>query len=322
MSVSLQRLRYFHVIASSGSFSAAARKLGVAQPALSYHIAEIERHLGARLLERSARGVSMTDSGQVLFRRADAILRQVEDLEDEIRETASVPHGEVTVAVAVTMARPLVPEIFAIMDARYPKVRTHILDVGSVPAMELIQSGRADIGLVPNAADMPDCEADAVYTEGLCLISRRDGRRSKVAPIRFDEIGDRPHVLPNRNYDLRRRVDEAAIVAGCRLNVRYVQDSQEMIRAIVLAGLASTITQSAQFNPVFERPLLDIRPLVAPEIKRTHAIVRRRDREVTKAMQAVNTALREAIASLVKKGTFPGQYIARRSASSRSRTSG
>lgn len=308
MSISLQRLRYFHAIASSGSFSAAARGLGVAQPALSYHVAEIERDLGAQLLTRSTRGVRLTDAGAILFRRADEILRSIESIEQEIRATSAVPNGNVTLALAVTMARPLVPLIFAIMDERFPKVRVKILDVGSAPAMQLISTGQAEIALVPNAAELADCDAEAVYTERLCLIARANSRRRR-SPIRFRDISDRTLVLPNRIYDLRRRVEEASIVAGHRLNVRYEQDSQEMIRAIVLAGLAATITQTAQFNPETERPMLDIRPILEPEIVRTHAIVWRRDRTATKAMIAVRQTLREAVASMVKSGAFPGRYL-------------
>jgi LysR family transcriptional regulator, nitrogen assimilation regulatory protein len=310
MSFSLQRLRYFHAIASGGSFSSAGRSLGIAQPALSYHVAELEKDLGTPLLIRSARGVKLTDAGTILFRRADEILRSIESLEQEIRATASVPNGEVTLALAVTMARPLVPQIFGIMDAQFPKVRVKILDVASVPAMELIMSGRAEVALVPNAADLTDCDAEAIYTERLSLISRSTGRRRRRATIRFTDIGNLPMVLPNRNYDLRRRVEEASIVAGCRLNVRYEQDSQEMIRSIVLSGLAATITQTSQFNPDTERHLLDIRPIEDPEIARTHAIVWRRDRTVTKAMVAVKQAVREGIANLVEVGTFPGRYHA------------
>ena len=309
MSISLQRLRYFHAIVSGGSFSSAARNLGIAQPALSYHIADMEKTLGAKLLVRSTRGVRLTESGTVLFRRADEVLRQMQDLEHEVRATASVPNGEVLIALAVTMARQLVPELFAIIDERYPRVRVKVLDVGSVPAMGLIQAGRVDVALVPNAAEMDDCDAEAVYFEPLVLISRRRGRRRDLRPIRFAEIADRPLVLAGRIYDLRRRAEEAAIVAGVGLNVRYEQDSQEIIRSIVLAGLASTISQTAHFDPESERPLLDIRPIVEPEITRTHAIVRRRDRAVTQAIIVVAEAIREAVARLVQKGIFPGRYI-------------
>lgn len=310
MSISLQRLRYFHAIAATGSLSAAARKLGIAQPALSYHLTELEADLGTTLLVRSTRGVKLTDTGGLLLRRADEVLKQVEDLEREVRGVADVPNGEVTVALAVTMARQLVPEIFAIMDSRYPMVRVKIMDVGSRQALELMKSGQAEVGLVPNAAEIHNCEAEAVYAERLFLVALRRGRRRQVAPIRFDEIGDRPLVLPPPNFDLRRRIEEAAIDVGCRLNVRYEQESQEMVRTIVLAGIATTITQAAQFNPDTERPLLDIRPIVAPEITRTHAIVRLRDRAATKAMVAISLAVREAIEHLAARGILPGRYIA------------
>ena len=72
--ISLRQLRYFRGIATEGSLSAAARSLGVAQPALSYHLGELEQDLGITLVERSNRGVRLTDAGRRLWAHADELV--------------------------------------------------------------------------------------------------------------------------------------------------------------------------------------------------------------------------------------------------------
>ncbi len=309
MSLSLQRLRYFHAIANNRSITEAARLLNIAQPALSYQLAAIERELGTKLLHRTNKGVTLTPAGAILLKRTESIFRDIEDTENEIRETVRQPHGSVTVALAVTMARQIVPPLLRTLDRKYPLVQLKILDVPSVPAIELMKLAKADVALVPNAAEMANCTAAPAYQEKLCYIIKSKGRKRNNRPIRFDALSDRPLVISGRTYDLRKRVDDAAISSGAVLNVRYEQESQEIVRAIVLAGLAGTITQASLFDPESERAHLDIRPITEPEITRTHAIVWRADQAPTLSQEAVVDALKQAISELVGNRVFPGRIV-------------
>ena len=83
--MNLRQLSYFVRIAERGSFSAAADSLHVAQSALSRHVKELEDELGGALLDRGSRGVTLSDSGKVLFERARFILSQFEDAGSEVR---------------------------------------------------------------------------------------------------------------------------------------------------------------------------------------------------------------------------------------------
>jgi len=309
VSIPLNRLRYFHAIATAGSISGAAKALNAAQPALSYHLAAIERELGAPLFYRNNRGVSLTHAGTLLLRRCETIFRDLEVVEGEIRETQKAPHGTVTVALAVTMARALVSPLLRIVEQDYPLLRLRIVDMPSIVAAEQVRDGHVDLALAPNAAEMHDCETIAAYVEPLCLITLTKGKRRRRSPITFQELSGHPLVLPRRGYDLRRRVEEAAIEAGSQIDVRYEQESADMMRAIVLSGIAGTVTQEALFEPVRERPLVDIRPVTKPTIVRTHSIVRRRDRASSIAGDAVALALRRAMVELTDTKVLPGSMV-------------
>ncbi len=83
-----RQLRYFCKIVECGSFSRAAATIHVAQPALSQQIAELEAQMGIELLQRSARGVRPTRSGELLYREASVILRQLDQLPSLIRSSS------------------------------------------------------------------------------------------------------------------------------------------------------------------------------------------------------------------------------------------
>ena len=99
-----RHLRYFVKIVEAGSFSRAAAAIHVAQPALSQQIAELEARMGVALLVRSARGVRPTAAGDILYREASAILRDLEQLPGIVRSSGGEAEGAVRVGFASMIA--------------------------------------------------------------------------------------------------------------------------------------------------------------------------------------------------------------------------
>src|SRR5260370_18599560 len=93
----LRQLRYFVAVAERGGFGAAASALNVAQSALSRHVKELEHELGGALLERGARGVSVTESGMVLLARGRWLLRPIDDIKSQVRPENREPTGTVRI---------------------------------------------------------------------------------------------------------------------------------------------------------------------------------------------------------------------------------
>ncbi len=310
MAISFHRLKYFRAIVSAGSVAGAARQIHVAQPALSHHISELEADLGTKLLVRTNKGVSPTAAGKVLLRYANDILQRIEDAENEVRTLAQEPHGVVTIAVAVTLARHLVPVLLQIVGERCPKVDLRIMDITSTDAIDLMKSEKIELALIPIASEIADVDARSIYREPACFIRLCADRKPNHRPIKFVDVARYPLVQSSRRYNLRQRIEEAAIETGARLDIRYTQDASEIVRSIVLAGLAATITQQSVFHPETERPKLEIRRIVEPQIMRTHSIVRRSDREPSLSISVVETAIIDSMALLVEDGTLPGKLSA------------
>lgn len=119
---------YFVAIADLGSFTKAALQLGVAQPALTRHIRQLEAEFGAELLLRSNRGVVLTEAGQRFYEEASRILRDMNRLTDEMRSFAGVPSGTILLGVAPSLCPVIVPKLLARQRAEYPGVQLKIVE--------------------------------------------------------------------------------------------------------------------------------------------------------------------------------------------------
>src|SRR4051794_19601907 len=103
----LKQLRYFVAIADYGSLTKAATHLRIAQPALSLQISNLEKELHSQLLNRSPRGVTLTESGRILYRHSRLILRQLEQARKEIQVGVVAASGLVAIGLPTTVTAPL-----------------------------------------------------------------------------------------------------------------------------------------------------------------------------------------------------------------------
>jgi LysR family transcriptional regulator, regulator of abg operon len=146
----LAQLRYVAAIADQGSLRAAARHLGVAQPAFSRSIAELERELGAALFERRARGMIATPLGQAFVRRANAILNDVRRARDEVEQLKGNALGEITVGLSIAAHLLLLPGSLRPFHDRHPKIRLHVIE-GFYPTLAPgLQDGSVDFYIGPD----------------------------------------------------------------------------------------------------------------------------------------------------------------------------
>ena len=122
----LTAMRVFVRVAERGSFSLAADELELSRPAASAHVAALEKHLGARLLHRTTRKVSLTAEGTEFLERARRILGELRDAEDALRDTRSKPQGRLRVDVPVAFGENLLLPALPEFSARYPLIELEV----------------------------------------------------------------------------------------------------------------------------------------------------------------------------------------------------
>ena len=143
----LRQLRYFSAIVAHGSITRAAAALGVAQPALSTHLRNMEARLGRPLLIRGRAGVTPTEAGALLAARAERVLQDMARLEEDLRDLDRDPAGAVHVGLPGTVAEIVALPLIQAVSARYPRVRLTIAEAMSGFIGAWLAEGRVDIGV-------------------------------------------------------------------------------------------------------------------------------------------------------------------------------
>lgn len=184
-------LRYFWTVAREGGLRRAAERLHVSQPPLSRQVAELERVLGARLLDRSASGVTLTSAGRTVFRRADAILRDAEALAASVskRESSARTRLRVGVSLAVTVGdRARVAKAWA---RALPAVTLELAPGPSRDLIPALKEGRLDFALIGLPGNASGLETREVLLSPLvaALPSRHSlARRRKVSLLDVKDL--------------------------------------------------------------------------------------------------------------------------------------
>ncbi len=153
----LRQLRYFVAVAESGSFRAAAERLHVSQPPLSRQVAELERVLGARLFDRSASGVVLTQAGRAVLPRADAILREAQALASCLKGPGAASGAKRRVGITIAVTVPDQTRVARAWLRDSPEEPMELLSGASRDLIPALKEGRLDfalVGLPGNAAGL------------------------------------------------------------------------------------------------------------------------------------------------------------------------
>jgi DNA-binding transcriptional LysR family regulator len=272
----LRRLRAFHAVAESGSFSAAANKLGYAQSVVSHHVAALEREFGLTLVSRATRPVSVTDAGARLLRHAAAVLGHVTAAEDELRAVAGLQSGTLRVGAFLSACNSFVPGALARFDAAYPEVEVRVEQLEEPEALRRLRSGDLDLAVVWRLWQ-PSKLSGQGMDEGFDQVQLADDPYRVVLPaahplrhrrdVRLVELaGERFNVPPAEGSTVpyRRMLERLCAEAGFEPDIAYVVQDVTVARAFVAAGLSVALMPELTIPEpradVAVRPVRDIKP--------------------------------------------------------------
>ncbi len=304
-----RRLGYFLAIVEAGSLTAAARRLGVAQPALSHHLRALEEDIGVALVERHARGVRVTAAGERLIRHARALERQYERIAADVRGAdGTAPAGVVHVCVAASLSALVVPELLRRVRARAPAIDLNLHSPLSVRARRMLELGELDLGLLPGVADAEGLTGFPVYRETLSLIGPPDWIEPLAEPVPVPALAALPLVAPARDHDLRRHLESLAARAGIRLDIRYTIHDNTVVRALLEEGLAAAVLPRSAFGRLPSAGLAS-RALDLADGGRVLSIASLSGRPMTRAVALVAELLTDSLRALVTAGDLDGDLV-------------
>ncbi len=269
--MTLNQLEYFIQVAEHGSFSKAALVLGVAQPALSRQVRALETELHETLFLRNGRGVELTEAGRRLREHGQEILQRVTLAREDLSERRNEPVGQIVVAMPPTQARLHTLPLIKAFKLACPRARLVIMEGFSNHVTEWLVSGRADLALVYNPEPLPALEIVPLRDEPLCLISPIGA--APVGPLTLRQLSAYPLVIPPRGQVFRKRLEEAAAMAGVQLRVDWEVSSVGAILDLVAAGLGHAAL-GADVLRAFDHPeRLAVTPFADADVRTTLCLV-------------------------------------------------
>ncbi len=294
----VRALKYFTKVVELGSITRAATQLHIAQPALSRQIRNLEDELGIALIIRESRGVRLTDHGQLLFERAQAILRDVQRARDEVRGSAASPSGTVAVGLVPTLCPVMAPALFATLRSAYPKIELTISENPTVPLLDWLNEGRIDLAILTEPAPTRRFVVERLVKEEMILVT--GGKQRVAEPISLERLSETPVIVSS---GVRAIMDGLLAQRNFLLATLIEMNSVETIRLMALEGIGPAILPFAIVQRDVGRGDLTAHA-IGEGLYRPLATAFARARRLSSAAQVVKDTMGDVVHKLDGDGAF------------------
>jgi DNA-binding transcriptional LysR family regulator len=285
MNPSIRQLQAFMALAELGSFTRAAHASHLSQPAFSALIRGLEEGLGLRLFHRSTRQVALTAEGLAFVEPARRVLAEMDSALAGLRDVAALRRGRVSMALLPSLAAGWLPGVLAPFRQAHPGVELEVADVLSEDCIARVASGQADFALAAIRADTPELQAEPFCEDDFHLVCPADHPLARARPLTVAKLAAWPFVHLSRTSSVRQYL-EAAFHPQAMQTLMAV-DQLATVMGMVRAGLGISVVPALTLFH-FDQPGLVTRPLKLPGLTRQIYLVRRRDRGLSVAAQALH----------------------------------
>ena len=280
-------LKAFLAVADAASFSAAADRLHLTQPAVSKRIALLEQQLNTRLFDRIGRTVRLTHSGQILLTRANQILQQVEDTERAVRNLAGEVAGQLSLATSHHVGLWRLPAVLRRYIASHPGVALDLHFMDSEVAHERIIQGELEMAIITLAPSVHDkLVAEPIWRDELVFVAARGHPLSEEQNIRVDDLAEYSAILPDMTTFTGRIVKGMFEERQLPLNIGMSTNYLETIKMLIGVGLGWSVLPRTMLDD--EVVLLNINQ----PIERTLGVIHHVNRTLSNAGRAFIETLR------------------------------
>ena len=276
-------LNAFITVAEAGSFSLAAERLFLTQPAVSKRIAGLESELDTRLFDRIGRTVTLTESGRALLPRAQRILVELEDSARAIANLSGKIHGTLRFGTSHHIGLHRLPPALQRFTQHNPQVRLDIRFMDSEAACQAVEQGELELGIVtlpprPSAS----LATRTVWPDPLGIVVSPDHPLAGSPSVRLGDLAQYPAILPAPNTYTRQIAEQAFRELGLGLDVALSTNYLETIKMLVSVGIGWSLLPLTMLDVQICR--LPVREIA---LQRSLGIVYHRERTLSNAASAL-----------------------------------
>jgi LysR family transcriptional regulator, nitrogen assimilation regulatory protein len=291
-----RQLKYFVAVAEAGSFSRAATDIGVAQPALSRQIRQLEDHLKSPLFYRTGRGAVLSPAGELLLAFAAPTLERSDRTEREIMALGGSIRGSVTLGILPSIGPLLLKPLMKRLRDKHPDLNVHVREGMSGTVLDWLHNGKVDIATIYQPRNKNWFVSETLLSDELYLV-RRKGTDTAV-PSNVDELSRLPLVMPARQHGIRQLVEERMQERERTPNVVYEVDSVPVIKELVQEENLCTLLPRGAVEQEVREGSVEIAPVTDPVFRRTLALATATTSTVDSAKRMVIRVIKQAAAEV------------------------
>jgi LysR family transcriptional regulator, transcriptional activator of the cysJI operon len=293
-----RQLAAFCAVVERRSFSQAAERLGVTQPAVSLQVRSLEKRLGAQLLDRSGRRVEPTEAGLRLYRSAQRMLALEEQLVSEVAATTEgALSGELVIGASTGPAAIAVPLLLCEFQREHPEVRVHLTVSDTHTVVERVAARELELGIVGASRRYRGVRFEAFFSDQV-ILACPPGHRFAGRTVTLDELREETLILMQEGAGVRQILEDGLRRSGVRLrdlDVRLELGLQESVRHAVEAGYGVTFISRTAVESELAAGTLEEARVEGLEATREISLASATGRARTRVADAFVTFARDAL---------------------------
>ncbi len=284
----LKQLEYFLVIAEEQQLTAAAKRLFMSQPPLSYQLKNLEEELGTELFERGGRKMKLTPAGEILKQRATQILELSKNTLREMEDYGNGFGGLLSIGAVSSLVHTLFPEPLVRFQNEYPNVRLSFLEGNAADMVSALIDGKVEIAIIRvpiNSTKLEHLACDLYNFEQLfgmeenmvAIVHKDDDPFPGVDEIAVEQLKDHPLIISSRFYGL---ITSTFYAHGLEANIRCVCDGSRNSVLWAENRLGITMANSAVMHWE-HHPSLALKVIREPLLQTRQVTLWRKDKYIS-----------------------------------------
>lgn len=278
-----QHLQAFVAVAEQGSFSGAALRLHLTQPAISKRIALLEEQVNAPLFNRIGRQISLTQAGQVLLPKAKLILAEVNAAAQSIADLQGDVSGKLSIATSHHIGLHYLPPYLQRFAESFPRVALEVHFLDSEQAYQEVLQGRFDLALITLALEPdPRIATHSLWRDELQFVAALNHplarQAARTGTLRLAELSQADAIVPDPNTYTTQRISALFDAQSLPLNIGMLTNHLDAIKMLLTIGLGWGVLPSR----LVDDKLLAL-PVQAPAIQRPLGVIHHQHRSLNRA---------------------------------------
>lgn len=302
-----RRLQAFITMVDCKTLTRAAEELGIAQPSLSQQVLDLEAQFGVQLLNRTRRGVTPTAAGEVLYKHAQIVLRQLNQAAADVRSADDIVAGQIVLGLPASIGPVLSLPLLRRIRERHPSISLRITEGSYGLLEELTANGRLDLAVSSGVSNRGVHSTLLLHDELVLVSPRGQGEGSEDDPLPVSKLDGLPLVMPARIDLGRTLVMNAFRRHGLEPTIIAELESPHDLIQAVREGLGSTIVSWATAAKLAAD--LTVTRLNEPRLERTLVVIEPEIRPATPSSTAVKDLVFELVREMVDGGEWPGGVV-------------